>query len=194
MALEAAGLQAVAFDGVAHGESAGRRTTVLDHVAGMHALQERHGRFAAVVGHSLGGLAAGIAVRDGLAAERYVAIAAPTGFDSVVASFRRLVGLPDALHEALCDRVARDLFPGEPGARERLDLVRHPVAADVPALFVHDVDDRMHGSAEARRLHAAHPGSELLVTAELGHNRVLDDPDVVAAVVEHASASLLVAR
>jgi pimeloyl-ACP methyl ester carboxylesterase len=184
-ALEAADLRPVAFDGPAHGASTGRRTTVLEHVAAMRAVQETTGPLAAVVGHSLGGLAAGLAVRDGLAADRYVAIAAPTGFDSVVGTFRRRAGLPDRLHEPLCERVARGLFPGVDEARARLDLTRRPVPAGVPALFVHDVDDPLHGSGEARRLHAAHPGSELLVTAGLGHNRLLDDPDVVAAVVQH---------
>ncbi len=188
--LESAGLRPVAFDGPAHGDSAGRSTTVLDMVAAMQAVQATAGPFAAVVGHSLGGLAAGLAVRDGLAADRYVAIAAPTGFDSVVASFRRLAGLPAALQDPLCDRVARGLFPHVDHARDRLNLVRHPVPDGVATLFLHDVEDSVHGAVEARRLHAAHPGSELLVTAGLGHNRVLDDLEVVAAVVRHATAAV----
>lgn len=186
-ALEAADLRPVAFDGLAHGASSGRRTTVVEHMAAMRAVQEATGRLVAVVGHSLGGLAAGLAVRDGLAADRYVAIAAPTSFDSVVSVFRHRAGLPDRLHEPLCERVAREPFSDVADARDQLDLLRRPAPAEVPALFVHDVDDPLHGPGEARRLHAAHPGSELLVTAGLGHNRVLDDPDVVSVVVRHVT-------
>ncbi len=188
-ALEAADLRPVAFDGPAHGASSGRRTTVLEHAAATRAVQEATGPLAAVVGHSLGALAAGLALRDGLAADRYVAIAAPTGFDSVVRAFRRQAGLPERLHEPLCERVARGLFPDAAEARDRLDLLRRPVPAAIPALFVHDVDDTLQGPGEARRLQAAHPGSELLVTAGLGHNRVLDDHDVASAVVRHVTTT-----
>jgi pimeloyl-ACP methyl ester carboxylesterase len=175
----------VAFDAVAHGESTGRRTTVLDHVAAMRALAQVHGPFTGVVGHSLGGLGAGLALHDGLAAARFVAIAAPTGFDSIAASFLRLAGLPSTLHEPFCRRVARP-FPAALGdARTAVDLVARPAPASTPALFVQDRADRMADPGEAERLHAAHPGSSLLLTDDLGHNRVLGDPGVLDAVLSH---------
>ncbi|WP_277213745.1 alpha/beta fold hydrolase [Isoptericola croceus] len=188
-AFREAGLQPVAFDGVAHGESSGRYTQAVQHAAVLRALQEQVGRAAGVVGHSLGGLAAGLALRDGLAADRFVAIAAPTGFESVVGSFVRQSGIPPRWHDRLADRAAQVMFPDVADPRTELDLTRRPVPAGVPTLFVQSTDDTMNDPENARRLHAAHPGSELLLPPGLGHNRVLDDPAVVRAVVEHVLAA-----
>jgi len=187
-ALEGAGLGVVAFDGVAHGDSTGRRMSALDQMAAMRVLHDAEGPFAAVVGHSLGGLAAGLALHDGFAAERFVSLATPPGFDDIAASFLRLAGIPESLHERFCRHVERT-FPGEVSdVRARIDLVTHPIPTTIPTLFAQDAGDRMAAPDGAARLHAAHPGSALLTTQGLGHNRVLDDPAVLEAVVAHVTA------
>ncbi|GAA1740134.1 alpha/beta hydrolase [Isoptericola hypogeus] len=193
-ALEGAGLAVVSFDGVAHGDSTGRHMSAVEHVAAIRAVQEVEGRFAGVVGHSIGGLAAGLALHDGLAADRYVAVAAQTGADALAETFLRLAGMPPALHDRFCEHVART-YPGNvPDLRSRVDLTAHPAPRHVPTLFVQDDDDRMTDPGDALRLHAAHPGSELLTTSGLGHNRVLDDPAVLDAVVAHVTAARTVTR
>ncbi|MCK0115622.1 alpha/beta hydrolase [Isoptericola sp. S6320L] len=185
----AAGLRPVAFDGVAHGDSTGRRTQAVQHARVLRAVQEQAGPALAVVGHSLGAMAAGLALRDGLAADRLVAIAAPTGFESVIGSFVRQSGIPPRLHDRLAERAARVMFPDVGAPRTELDLTRHPVPPGVPTLFVQSTTDSMNDPDNARRLHAAHPGSEMLVAPGLGHNRVLDDPEVLRAVVDHVTAT-----
>ncbi|MCK9793386.1 alpha/beta hydrolase [Isoptericola sp. 4D.3] len=193
VALEEAGLGVVSFDGVAHGDSTGHRMSALDQMAAIRAVHETEGPFTAVVGHSLGGLASGLALAEGLPVDRFVSVSTMTGFDAVAESFLRLVGLPARLHDRFCDHVERT-FPGDVrDVRARVDLVAHPVPAHVPTLFVHDDDDRMSLPDGARRLHAAVPGSELVVTRGLGHNRILDDPAVVDAVVSHVTASVAAA-
>lgn len=188
--LEAAGLGVVSFDGVAHGDSSGGRMSALEHMAAIRAVHDAEGPFTAVVGHSLGALAAGLALADGVPVDRFVSVAAMTGFDAVAESFLRLVGMPAGLHERFCDHVERT-FPGSVrDVRSRIDLVAHPVPARVSTLFVQDDGDRMSLPSGAPLLHAAVPGSELLTTRGLGHSRVLDDPDVVAAVVAHVTAPL----
>lgn len=191
--LEAAGLGVLAFDAVAHGESTGPTTNVLEMADVLRRLADDvvagGGEVAGVVGHSLGGLAAGIALRDGLPSTRWVAINAPAGVRSVETSFARTVGLPARLVPALDAAVVRRLFPGDPKASARAELVEHPAPAGVAALFVRDVDDTLGEAGDARRLHAAHPGSDLLVTSGLGHNRVLDDPGVRESVVRHVTAA-----
>ncbi|WP_425956969.1 alpha/beta hydrolase [Xylanimonas sp. McL0601] len=190
-----AGFQVVAFDAPAHGDSPGRRTHVLQFAEILHLLADdvaaRGGNVAGVVGHSLGGLAAGIAVREGLGTPRWATIGAPSSVESVGQAFARLAGLPRELVPRLNQAAAARFFAGIPDAWERGDLVARPAPSDVAALFVQDVDDRLLEPGDARRLHAAHPGSELLTTGGLGHNRVLDDLDVRAAVVQHVTAALL---
>jgi len=187
-AFEDAGLSVVAFDGPAHGDSTGRHLSAVEHGAAMRAVQDVEGHFAGVVGHSIGGLAAGLALHDGLSADRYVAISAQAGMDALAETFLRLAGIPHTLHDRFCEHVART-FPGDvPDLRSRVDLTAHPAPREVPTLFVQDDDDRMTDPRDARRLYAAHPGSELLVTSGLGHNRVLDDRGVLDAVVAHVTA------
>ncbi|MGW8566135.1 alpha/beta fold hydrolase [Isoptericola sp. NPDC055881] len=189
-ALEDAGLGVVSFDGLAHGDSTGRRMSALDHMAAMRAVLDAEGPFTGVVGHSLGGLAAGLALHDGFPTDRFVSVSAMTGFDALAATFLRLVGMPASQLDRFCDHVART-FPGQaPDVRARIDLVTHPVPASVPTLVVHDADDRMSLPDGARRLHAAMPGSRLVVTSGLGHTRILDDPAVLDAVVAHITANV----
>ncbi|MGC5166415.1 alpha/beta hydrolase [Luteimicrobium sp. DT211] len=190
VALERAGHGVVAFDGVAHGDSSGHRMSALEHVAAMHAVQDAEGPFTAVVGHSIGGLAAGLALHDGFAADRFVAVAPQAGFDAVAAAFLRLAGLSPRLHDRFCAYVARTFPGGTPDARARVDLATHPAPPTVPTLFVQDVDDRITLPGDTVRLHAAHPGSTFLATRGLGHTRILDDEAVLAAVVGHVAAPL----
>lgn len=189
-ALEGAGLRPVAFDGLAHGESGGRRTNVVEHMVVMRAVQQVEGRFVGVVGHSLGGLAAGLALHGGFAADRFVAVAAPVGFDTVTSTFMRLSGLSPRLADRLSRRISRGLLPDLADPRTTLDLARNPVPEHVPTVFVQDTQDVMSGPDQARRLHDAHPGSELILTEGLGHNRILDDAVVVDAVVAHVTAGV----
>ncbi|MCF4121951.1 alpha/beta hydrolase [Antribacter sp. KLBMP9083] len=188
--LEAAGLQVLAFDGVAHGSSAGRTTTILDHLEILNRIADRPAGLAAVVGHSFGAFAAGVALHEGLPARNFTAVAAVPGFDHLTSSFAGAVGLPDRLREPLARRISSGAFPGEPDPRTRFDLLLNPAPEAVPTLFVHDAGDREVTHAHAHRLHAAHPGSRLVVTSGLGHNRVLDAPEVRAMIVEHVTSSL----
>ena len=190
VALEGAGLSVVTFDGVAHGDSSGRQMSALEHIDAVRAVEDAEGPFTAVVGHSLGGLAAGLALHDGFAADRFVAVAPQAGFDAVAAAFLRLAGLSPRLHDRFCTYVARTFPGGGSGVRERIDLASHPAPPRVPTLFVQDADDRVTLAGDTVRLHAAHPGSRLLVTRGLGHTRILDDEAVLAAVVGHVTVPL----
>ncbi len=189
-AFEEAGLRVLAFDAVAHGESSGRSANMFQFVAALDALADevvsRGGEVVGVVGHSLGGLAAGVAVRDGLPAPRWAAIGAPAGMAPIAQVFAAMVGLPSRLVPDLLD-AASQRFLDDATAWRRAELAIRPAPPAAAALFVRDVDDAMALPGDARRLHAAHEGSELLVTAGLGHNGVLDDPEVCAAVVGHVT-------
>ncbi len=183
--LEQAGHRVLAYDTLAHGDSTGRYTTILDHLAIIRRIQESAGRLSGVVGHSFGALAAGIALAEGLKADTFAAVAAVPSFDSVNDSFTDAIDLPRALRAPLAQRVATGLFPAEPDPAGRFSLLRHP--APVPALFVHGDRDREVPPASSRTLHTAHPGSRLLELPG-SHSRVLDDAEVRAAVVGHIAA------
>ncbi|MCP2265717.1 alpha/beta fold hydrolase [Promicromonospora thailandica] len=183
--LEQAGHHVLAFDGVAHGDSTGRRTTILDHLAIARRIADDAGPFAGVVGHSFGGLAAGIALAEGLPGAVLATVAAVPSFSALNAGFLRTIDMPPALDARHAALVAARLFPADRDPVDRFDLLRHPAPA--PALFVHGTRDREVPAAAARALHAAHPRSRLL-EVDAGHNSALDEAAARAAVVGHVAA------
>lgn len=188
--LTGAGLRVVAYDAPGHGASGGRRRTGLDDLAVIRRLSAaQDAPWAAVIAHSLGVLAAGIALHEGLAAERFTAISGLTSVRFTTDGFIRAAGLPWALRDRFATAVQRHGLPDHPDVQERFDLRRRTVPASVPTLWVHDTGDPMNPYHLSEQLHEAHAASsELLTTTGLGHNKILGDPGVRAAILDHLAA------
>lgn len=189
--LLADGYRVVAFDAPAHGGSGGRHTYLVDWLDVFAALQERHGGFDAMVGHSFGGLATLVGVAGGIEAARVVTIAAPADADLLLSQFQGMLGYSDAVAASMRERFATRYFPGEPDPFAWLSGVRRPLPGGVPLLVVHDHGDRVVPFAEAGRVVAANPGAQLLATKGLGHNRILTDDAVLDAVLDHVRTPLV---
>jgi len=78
--LVAAGYRVIGFDLPAHGRSDGEQTNLLEFRDVLLELGRRHGPFAGVIAHSMGGAAATMALAAGLPAERLVLISTPASF------------------------------------------------------------------------------------------------------------------
>lgn len=188
--LVAAGLRVVAYDAPAHGDSGGRRRTIVDDVAIVHRLSDAEpGPWEGVVGHSAGALAAGVALADGAAARRYTSLSGLSASTALADGFFALTGLPRSLRPRFDDLARRRRFPDVPDIYERYDLTRRPVPGVVPALLLHDTDDRQVPYHHAELLLTAHADSaELVTTTGLGHNRILRDPAVRRRILDHLAA------
>lgn len=175
--LRAAGYAVVAFDQPAHGRSSGVRTTLPDFACTLFAVVARFGAAAALVGHSLGGAAATIALARGLQARRAILIAPAA--DPVDASLRfaRFVRLP----ERLCRRMIAGFEKTVGIGFEELQAHRNAPRIACPALIVHDLEDRDVPWAEGERYARYWPAARLLNTRGLGHNRIVHDDGVIAA-------------
>ncbi len=180
----------VAFDGPAHGDSAGRRTYLVDWLDTYAELQQRYGVFDAMVGHSFGGLATLVAVAGGVDAARVATVAAPADVDELFRGFQRMLGHSDAVSAGLRDRFAVRYFPEDPEVFVRLSSVRRPLPDGIPLLVAHDRGDRVVPFTESARVVAAHPGAVVLPTVGLGHNRILAADVLLDAVVEFVAADV----
>jgi len=187
-ALTRAGRGCLAFDAPAHGDSPGTVTSMPQVIRCLRAVVAAHGPVDAVVGHSFGGMAAGLAFAQRpepgppLAAGALALIAAPSSIDSMTRRFLATAGLP-------LDRAAdlhRVLKDGHGYDAGDFDLVR--VADRLPPrlLICHDADDPEVPFADAQRLAAARPDAELLHTERLGHLRILFARPVLAALTRLA--------
>ncbi|MDT0266053.1 alpha/beta hydrolase [Streptomyces sp. DSM 44915] len=191
-ALLARGESVLAFDAPGHGESAGTGTDLLELRAVIERLAHDHGPFQAVVGHSLGGLAASYTLAEAGAdgrrlADRLVTIAAPAEFERVLNDFCALLRLGTRARRALRSRLERRVLPDVPDALRTLSATHRPERLTLPLMVVHDEEDRVVNVDQARLLLATFAGrADGLLTRGLGHNRILADPEVVAAVTAFA--------
>lgn len=93
------------------------------------------------------------------------------------------VGLGTVATDAILKEVERRVgaHPSE------LDLTQFIVKESAPALIVHDRSDRQIPFGEAERLHVSCPNAQLLATNGLGHNKILQDGEVLAEIVQFLS-------
>ncbi|RDZ29696.1 alpha/beta fold hydrolase [Lysobacter silvisoli] len=176
-ALREAGYAVVAFDQLAHGRSGGRLATLPDFTRHLHAVGAHYGPAAAVIGHSLGGAAAMLALARGLQAERAVLIAPPADPAAAVGRFARFLWVGEDLMRRMFA-----YFESRIGISFDAQQAHHNVPRiGHPALIVHDVGDREVPWSEGERYARYWPGARLLSTQGLGHNRVADDGAVIAS-------------
>jgi pimeloyl-ACP methyl ester carboxylesterase len=176
-ALVAAGYSVVALDGPAHGRSPGREAHVLLFARAMLEAAAELPPLHAVVGHSMGGASAMLAVQLGLRTEALVSIAAPSRFLDVLRGFARMVGLPARAHSAFIQEV--ELTMGMP--LKHLDVAHYQM--NIPGLIVHAEDDTFVSVKACQVIHDAWFDSRLLRLEQGGHQKVLADPRVIEGVL-----------
>lgn len=175
--LFAAGYAVVAFDQPAHGKSEGRLATLPDFTRHLFAVGEHYGPAAVVIGHSLGGAAALLAMARGLRAERAVLIAPAADPVAAVKRFAQLLWVG----EDVCRRLFAHYEARIGISFDSQQAHRNAPAMASPALIVHDLGDREVPWAEGERYARYWPDSRLLTTRGLGHRRVLEDESVIEA-------------
>lgn len=175
--LQAAGYAVVAFDQIAHGKSPGTTTTLPDFTRHLMRVAEHYGPAAAIIGHSMGGAASAAALANGLRAERAILLAPAADPLAAMERFARTLWLGASFPKRIAQWLERETrVPVEA-------LQAHRTAPRIgrPALIVHDVGDREVPWDEGERYARLWPGARMISTHGLGHHRVADDPDVIAA-------------
>lgn len=168
--LETRGFGAITLDPPAHGSAPGRQSDPRKFSDTLISAQERLGPAYAAIGHSLGGLALMLALRDGLLLNAAVLISTPSSPQVPIRDFENLVGLGSRTRSHLRSMIAARV--GE----DHVSLhARHLINVNPPkGLIVHDDNDRRIPASHAREIALAWPTSSVVRTAGLGHNRILD--------------------
>lgn len=184
--LLAAGLRVVAFDQPAHGATTGRRTNIYEIVDALHAVVRAMGPVRTVLTHSFGAACVLLAMRGGLQFERAVCISPPAEVTSLLDAFAETLNLPPRVlarfRKRLEKRHGADIW-------DKLSPARMAKDVEVPALIIHDRNDRAMLFEEGEALARAWKGATFHATKGLGHNRILTDRDVVARTVAFLAGS-----
>lgn len=177
-ALEARGHAVVAFDNPAHGLSDGARGHAPEVADAIAAVARELGPVKAVVAHSVGAWGSALAINEGLAVERFVLIAPPSG--DTQSRWRHAAARMGMSEDQLDAAVRRMKDHLAAQGRDTLDVTARKL--DVPMLFVHSrVDDRCpFDGAEA--MAAACKDARFYPLEEPDHRMTAQDAEAIAAI------------
>jgi hypothetical protein len=174
-----AGFSVVAFDAPAHGSAAGRHSALPEFVDAIRAVEQAHGAFDAVIGHSLGAAACALALRGGLEVRSLVLLAPPSDPEKYSGRFAKFFCMPpgtrDAMKKRLVGRYRTEW--------SQLRISGGPGPSRARLLVFHDPRDWRVPFKDGLEIVASWPRAELIRTRGLGHHRILRDSRVIARAV-----------
>jgi pimeloyl-ACP methyl ester carboxylesterase len=173
----AAGFRVALFDMPAHGTASGWSTSGVEFMRIIERVAQQLGPLHAIVGHSLGGTAALMALARGVRCGGVVALAPMPSFDFALRNYARAHALAPRAKELLARRL--EARTGLERAEMDLALLQPPA----PVLLVHDLLDRIVPPRHSRRLRDRWRDAQLFETLGLGHNRGLQAEHVAQAIV-----------
>jgi pimeloyl-ACP methyl ester carboxylesterase len=181
------GFRVVGVDLPGHGESEGGQSDGFQIAAAIREVCEQIGDVAAVVAHSMGATTSMYAASDGLEVDALVLLAPSPRLDNALVTFGRIFRLSDRALRGLKARIERKYGRGVWGVFSGPRIASN---LRIPGLIVHDCDDPQVSVDDARGLHRAWAGSQLVTTEGLGHARILRDPRVIKEVTTFLSEAL----
>jgi pimeloyl-ACP methyl ester carboxylesterase len=175
--LKDSGYRVVGFDGPAHGKSEGKKTNIPEFEDALKEIYKTVGIPEAVIAHSFGGAAILFAAMNGLTVQKLINIASPTIGDEIINTYLRAVNGSPKTGEFF-KRWMKSAYGKSFDEFTSLHFVNH-IKQEIKLLLVHDEDDKEVSLIHAHELKKIYPGAQLLVTAGLGHTRILKDETVI---------------
>lgn len=176
--LLAKGYTVYAFDAPAHGKSTGKVIQPINYCQMIMGIEEKEGPFDAFIGHSLGGLAMGLAMEQvkPILARKWVFIAPATESHRSIENFFHIISVNQRVKTRFYQYIAElSHFP-----IEHYSLVRILKENNMSSLWIHDKDDRICPLEDAQPLIDKHlPHIQFHITEGLGHNKIYRDKQVI---------------
>jgi pimeloyl-ACP methyl ester carboxylesterase len=181
--LRQTGTEVYGIDLPGHGDAPGRRLHAAMAIEAIANSYRQFGPFDTMIGHSFGGymtvLAAHGALDDKpLAPDRLVLVAAPGDVRIVLGFYARMLGLKPAVAAALIDQIRR--VTGRPA--EAAFGPGFLKQGRLPTLVLHAEEDKEVGAKAARAYAEAGPHVTLQWLNGLGHRRIINSPETLAAI------------
>jgi len=180
--LLSAGYRVVAYDQPAHGESDGKITNVLDIAPSMDLIENREGRFDAIIAHSFGTLITSYALseRSLTPPSRLVYFGAFNRLLDSLPRFQVIANLPDGVIDGLRAMIVQNFGQGV------LDAIVNETMTqkiNIPALMFHDKSDNVTPVEDSRAIARAWKNAQYIETDGLGHRGALQSKEIYEQVV-----------
>ena len=178
------GYSTVSFDAPAHGKSTGKMTLITEFVASIFELEKHFGPFEAVIGHSLGGMAALNATKRGLNVKSVVIIGSGDVIQDIIDDFVSKL----QLHPKIGMQLSKYFEKKQGVAINDYSVYIAAKNTNAPLLVIHDNNDTEVPVNAGINIHKHAKNGTLLLTNNLGHRKILGDPEVIKAVVDFVTS------
>jgi pimeloyl-ACP methyl ester carboxylesterase len=174
------GYSTISFDAPAHGKSKGNSSIMVEFIASILELEKHFGPFEFAIGHSLGGMSILNAIREKLKVRKVVIIGSGDIIQDIIDDFIKKLELNPEIGTKLREHfekkygVEMNYYSASNAAKEVL----------IPVLIIHDENDVDVNVKAAYNIKENLNISELMITKNLGHRKILGNTEVLKQIVE----------
>jgi pimeloyl-ACP methyl ester carboxylesterase len=176
------GYQVITFDGPAHGLSMGTHSHLFEFVEVIESLSKHFSGFDIAIGHSMGGAATVVAnyLSVNFNPQIIIPIAAPNKLETIIETFANFVNLDKIVFHSIVNEIEKTT-----GLKVKdVSLENYLKDLDSKIMLIHDEDDNMVPYRRVEEIIMKVKVDKVVKTQNLGHFRILRDPNVIQEVLE----------
>lgn len=165
----------ISFDAPAHGLSSGKTTMMLEFVESIIEMDKKFGNFKFAIGHSLGGMSILNSINKQVHFNKIVLIGSGNSIKNIIENYIKNLKLKTKYVDLLIQSFENQLND----EMEKYSSYRVAENISTPTLLIHDKFDYDVPVEEAYHLHNHLKSSQLIITENLGHRKILGDKNVI---------------
>ncbi len=173
------GYMTISFDAPAHGKSKGNSSIMIEFIASVLELEKQYGPFDFAIGHSLGGMSILNAIKQKLTVKKAVIIGSGDIIQDIIDDFILKLKLKPEYGIKL-----KNYFEAKLGGKmDDYSAYKAAEKTDIPVLIIHDKNDDDVSVKAAYNIQKHLKQSEIMITKELGHRKILGDENVIKKII-----------
>lgn len=173
-------MMVVSFDAPGHGLSSGKRTNIFEFIETIKAIHKKYGPFDSAIGHSYGGMSLLNARAGHIKFDKLVTIGADNSLPLLFQDYVNKMELKPIIAHKL-----EKLFENKYDLKlDSFSSEQKAVYVNIPALVIHDSDDKFVNVSSALAIRQKLKQGELLITNGLGHHKIFKDKNVIQRIIE----------
>jgi pimeloyl-ACP methyl ester carboxylesterase len=177
------GFSTLSFDAPAHGKSSGKTTIMTEFIASILEIEKQFGPFEFAIGHSLGGMSILNAVKQKFSVNKVIIIGSGDLIQDILNEFVLKLKLNPEIALKM-----KEYF--EKKYKEDMENYAASFVAqsvEIPVMIIHDQHDNDISVKAAHNIHRNLKYSNLLITENLGHRKILGDKKVIDSIIKFIS-------